>query len=191
MNREAVVHLVLLCLVAFSGCTTAIRYVVVSDVPNSPSFTVIPASTSPDDDAAANWTVGQLVSLGVKVVERPALVRERSEFAGSSSGTGLGVTPSGQLAISGTSGSQQANLTTSVDPVVLIEQTKADYIIFAKPGPWLKVVRKSDGQILFASPLRVESSSGCCLAPSFWHAVQPESERLRNLLDSLGLLGRG
>jgi hypothetical protein len=170
-----------------AGCVSSVQYVVVTNVPQSATFTVIPASTSAEDNDAANSVTGELVALGVRVLERPALVRQRTEFSGKSSGSGVGITLDGNLAVGGNSGSQAGDVTTSVDPVALIQDTKADYVVFARPGPWLKIVRRADSQILFAGNLAVESNSGCCLSPAFWNMVKPQRERLRELLIKMGV----
>jgi hypothetical protein len=169
------------------NCVSSIKYVVMTDVPPSPSFTVIPASTSAADDASANAITEELVGLGVRVVERPALVKQRTEYTGKSSGTAVGVTLNGQLALGGAGGGQAGDVTTSVDPIALIQETQADYVVFAKAGPWLKVIRRKDGQIVYAGSLAAESNSGCCLSPTFWRLVESERDRLKDMLQKMGV----
>jgi len=174
------------------GCIGPVRFVVVADVPTSPTFTVIPASTSSDDNAAANRVTEVLVGLGIHVIERPALVKQRTEYTGQSSGAGVGVTLSGNLAVGGVGGSQSGDVVTSIDPIAAIQETQADYVVFAKSGPWLKVVKRKDGQIMFAGSLAWDNNSGCCLNAAFWSQANPdrerlERERLRDLLRKMGV----
>lgn len=176
-----------------AGCTTAVQYVVLTDVPSEPSVTVLPASSSGQDLLAADALAEDLVSCGVRVLERPPLIRERSDYEGKASGTGVGLTSSGKLAVLGGGGKQEGQLTISVDPVALIEETKADYVIFARPGPWLKVVKRADGQVLHVGTLSdVDGNSGCCLFPSFWANITGSKtsprDRLRTLMQRLGII---
>ncbi len=176
------------CLIlTMASCVSSVQYVVVSNVPESATFTVIPASTSAEDNDAANSVTGELVALGIRVLERPALVRQRTEFSGKSTGSGIGITLDGNLAVGGNSGAQAGDVTTSVDPVALIQDTKADYVVFVRPGPWLRIVRRADSQILFAGNLAVESNNGCCVSPAFWNMVKPQRERLRELVIKMGV----
>jgi len=168
------------------GCASTVRFVVVADVPPTPTFTVIPASTAPGDDAAADSLLVQLVELGVHVVERPALVKQRTEYSGTSSGAGVGVTLDGKLAVGGVGGAQAGGVTTSIDPIALLQETQADYVVFAKRGPWLKIVKRSDGQIVYVGDLAVKPSSGCCLSPAFWTPGPTEREHLKALLNKMG-----
>ncbi|HTW92702.1 MAG TPA: hypothetical protein VMH22_13490 [bacterium] len=182
-------------LLVVSGCvSTAVRFVVVTDVPPSPSFTVVPGSTSPDDAASADAITEDLVALGVRVLARPALVKQRTEYSGQSSGTGVGVTLSGNLAVGGTGGEQSGNVITSVDPIALIQETQADYVVFTKTGPWLDIVKRKDGQIVFAGNLVVPQDNGvnCCLSPGFWVRKTPatQRERLGGVLRQMGVIAK-
>ena len=184
------IALAAVCLVCL-GCGSSLRYVVLSDVPENPTVTVIPASTSDKDAEAALHTTELLVACGIHVVERPALVRQRSNYEGRTSGGGVGVTSTGQLAILGGGGAQQGELTISVDPVALIEETDAAYVIFVKPGLWLKVVRRSDKQILYVGKLTDDSNRACCLTAVFWEvtfALKSNRDKMRDLMRKLDIL---
>jgi len=59
------------------GCAT--RYVVLSDVPDNPKFTAIPGSVSRANMEFSNLITTALVSCGVYVIERPALLTGYAE----------------------------------------------------------------------------------------------------------------
>jgi hypothetical protein len=142
-----------------SGCAT--RYVVLSHVPENPTFTVIPGSVSKANMEFANTVTATLVSCGVRVVERPAILSGYAESHGSISGIGAveGTGGAGALGIVGGSGKQETT-TQSGDVVDLYQQTSADYVIVAfAADSWLKVVRRESKEILFGGSLR-RSQSG-------------------------------
>ena len=141
----------------FSGCAT--RYVVLSDVPPNPSFTVIPGSVSKGNMEFANTVTEALVSCGVRVVERPAMVSGYAESRGS--GVGLGVAGgaasggarAGGVGLVAGSGKEEV-ATQAIDVVDLYEQSSADYLVVAfSTNTWVKIVRRESKDILFGGSI--------------------------------------
>lgn len=192
MNPSRVTLAATAALCLFTGCTTTVRYVVRTETADDPTVTVIPASIDARDMAAADNTTELLLAAGIRVVERPAMVDKHTEYKGTTSGGGVGVTPGGQVAVVGLGGGQQGQVTVAADPVTLIGLTSADYVVFAKAGRWLKVVRRTDGRVLYAGTLGAEDEpSGCCLTGSFWRQLTDapdDTSSLSNLFKKLDIL---
>ncbi len=142
-----------------SGCAT--RYVVLAHVPESPAFTVIPGSVSKSNMEFANTVTATLVSCGVRVVERPAMLSGYAESQGSVSGVGTvgGIGSGSTIGVVGGSVKQET-AAQSDDVVDLYQQTSADYVIVAfAANSWLKIVHRESKQILFGGSLK-RSQSG-------------------------------
>jgi hypothetical protein len=170
-------------LALIAGCTTSVRYVAIVAPPDSPSITVIPMSPSPGDFAAADAAAGHMVSFGLRVVERPALAKLWTETKGQSAsadGTAPASSPSNVV--------KQTDIASAWDPVALLGETRADYVLFVGEGPRVRLVQRESGRVLCVGSLAVGGNNpGCCLAPGFWGALQPERERYRQLFRNSGL----
>jgi hypothetical protein len=146
----------LLLILVSSGCTTtAVRYIVVTYVPDEPTITVIPASGSREDALVADVVTGWVVSCRVRTLTRPVMYREKTSYSGSTSGTGVAVV-GGQLGVGIAGGSGQSEGSTTADEISLLEQTSADFVIFAramKGGPYITLVNRSSRQVLHAGQL--------------------------------------
>ncbi len=143
------------------SCTTTTQYVVLTDVPASPSFTVIPASMSKEDISAANLTTAAIVGCAVTVLERPVMLKERSDFEGEGNSSGIGAA-GGQLAVAVGSDRQKGAVATTVDPTSLVAQTKADYVFIVQSQgnkPWARLLRRETSQIIFAGYLVAPEAS--------------------------------
>ena len=84
MYRLIVVPMVLLLFLAGCGRT---RYIVLREVPQSPSFVVIPANDYLHEVAFANHIENTIISTGIKVVVRPATKEVLTEQAVGGSGS--------------------------------------------------------------------------------------------------------
>ncbi|MBM3331755.1 hypothetical protein FJY68_07895 [candidate division WOR-3 bacterium] len=185
-TRSRQLALVVALLTWMAGCTTTIRYVVADVSPSNPTITVIPMSPSGSDFAYADAATGHLISFGLRVVERPALAKLRTEVKGMTS-PGGGTSPASLPS----EVSKQSDVSSAWDPVALIGETHADYVLFVGDGPRVRLVRRETGQILSTGSLALgagSTGSGCCLAPAFWGSLQSERERYRELLRSAGLV---
>jgi hypothetical protein len=150
----------LLAAALIGGCAT--RYVVLTHVPENPTFTVIPGSVSKSNMEFANTVTAALVSCGVRVVERPAILAGYAESQGSVSGIGAVGGTGGEATIGVVGGSgKQETTSQSSDVVDLYQRTSADYVIVAfATDSWLKVVRRESKEILFGGSLRRSQSGG-------------------------------
>ncbi len=157
------------------GCST--RYVVLRDVPLSPTFTVIPGSVSKENMEFANTVTGVLVSCGVRVVERPAMLSGYAESRSSGSASALGITTSGGLVSVGGSGDSKDETTAqSVDVVDLYQRTSADYVFVAfASSSYLKIVRRDSKEVLYSGTLRRDPNK------------DDSKETMRGLLKALGV----
>lgn len=74
--------IVLICLILpVSGCSNTYDYIVYRDVPDSPSFVVLPANSYMSEATFANTVEKALISCGVKVVRRPGTKQVTTEQA--------------------------------------------------------------------------------------------------------------
>ena len=166
-----------------ASCTTSVRYVAVVAPPATPSITVIPMSPSPGDFAAADAAAGHMVSFGLRVVERPALAKLWTETKGQTASAGTSTPTSSPSDVV-----KQTDIASAWDPVALLGETRADYVLFVGEGPRVRLVQRESGRVLCVGSLAIgANSAGCCLAPGFWGALQPERERYRQLFRTSGL----
>lgn len=116
------------------GCAQ-LKYVVLRDVPQNPTFTVFPATQA--DLAFADLVMGAVIANGKKVVERPAVFTEAyGAFI-----TGVGV--------SGSDGKSVA---------LINDLTTADYMIIAYNGNLLKVIRRKTREVLFSNTISKQAA---------------------------------
>lgn len=171
-----------------TACITKYEYVTRDTTPGS-SVTVIPETMGDGDVSAADHVMSVLLGCGVSVLERPVMLKERSDYRSSGTGVGVGLTGSGGLAIVSGETGKTGEVKTSVDPVALIAETKADYVVIvhSRSGePTFRIVKKETGQILFAGSLRDEVNPACCLT---WGAASvSEEDQARKLLYRIGIL---
>ncbi len=177
--------LVLFLIVA--GCVTKYEYVVRDPAPGT-VVTVIPETMNDADVRAADHVMTVLLRCGANVVERPVMLKERSDYRSSGTGVGVGVTSGGGLAIVSGETGKSGEVKTSVDPVALIAETRADYAFIVRSRgdtPTFRIIKKETGQILFAGSFRDEVNPACCLT---WFTFASEEELARKLLYRIGIL---
>jgi hypothetical protein len=140
--------------VLLTGCST--QYVVLRQVPESPAFAVIPGSVSKANMDFANSVTSVLISCGVRVLERPAMLSGYSESQTSGSGSAVGSDIAGGLVVADVTGSSKGETSAqTVDVVELYERTSADYVVVAfANSSYLKIVRRDSKEVLFAGPLK-------------------------------------
>ncbi len=178
-----------LAVLLFCSCVTHVRYVVLDKVPASPTLTVIPASMAGADVETANEITGLLVSCGVRVVERPAMVKEKTQYEGQGAASGYAV-GGGQGAIAGGEAAHREDVTKTGDPTALIGETVADYVFIVQgppESPWLKLVKRDGGQILYAAGLAQESGQRF-YEGQFTDASGGPRDAMKRLLEKLGIL---
>jgi len=173
-----------------TGCVAhRIRYVALVDVPESPTMTVIPMSTSPADVNASDLITEVLIANGVRVLERPAFIREQTRYEGQGAGGVVGGGPGGFFGVSGKA-DHQAEMTASRDVVTLIDETKADYVVFVKAAahaPWAKLIRRESGQVLFAGIVAGSTQFAGSVTDSWlWGAA--DAQEMRTILVKAGIL---
>ena len=136
------------------GCSA--QYVVLRQVPESPTFTVIPGSVSKTNVDFANSVTTVLISCGVRVLERPAMLSGYTESRSSGSGSAIGSTASGGLSVIGGSGNGKEEISAqSVDVVDLYDRTAADFVVVAfASASYLKIVRRDSKEVLFSGDLK-------------------------------------
>ena len=156
------------------GCSS--QYVVRRDVPESPTFSVLPGTVSKSNMDFANTVTGLLISCGVKVVERPAMLSSYTESRSSGSVSAVGLDLSGGLAaVGGTGGGKGEATAQNIDVVELYDQTRADYVIVAfQNSSHLRIVRRDTKEVLFAGSIRTSERD------------RPE-KAMRKLLEALGI----
>lgn len=117
------------------GCSTKTVFVVLRDVPENPSFVVIPASDYLYQIELANMIEAFLISSGVKVVTRPA-IKEVQATKQASQVDAQSSQPVGA----------QATLT---ERYVAFEDTNADFIVETyADNRQVKIIRKATKEIL-------------------------------------------
>ncbi|MDP2359420.1 MAG: hypothetical protein Q8O14_01520 [bacterium] len=135
------------------------------DVPDHPTFVVIPGSVSGENFEFANKVTEVLVSCGVKIIDRPAMLSNFTESTGTGSGMTLGsVSASGgqsaQVLGFGSASSRGETATQTVDVVDLYNQTQADYIVVVfSRGSWVKIVQKDTNQVVYGGSLTMINDS--------------------------------
>ena len=76
----------------------------------------------------------------------------------------------------------------SAYPVALIQKTDADYVIFVRSGPWLKVIKRENNQIIYEGAL---SGTSSCFYPVFWSSMfESSQDRLKKRLLQTGMFTR-
>jgi len=187
MRRHVTRCIAVVTMLFTGGCMVRNQYIVRDPSPGS-VVTVIPETMNDDDVSAANHVMEVLIACGANVIERPVMLKERSDFSSSGSGTGVGVTGSGQIAVvSGQSG-KTGEVKTSLDPVALISDTKADYVFIVQyldGHPRFRLVKKATGQVLRVGSFRDEINPVCCLT---WFSYETENDQAKKLLYSVGIL---
>ena len=125
--------------VSLVGCGKT-QYVVLRNVPKSPSFVVIPANSYSNEVKFANEIESTIISAGVKVVARPATkeVMTEKEIHGAE-----GIQESGAQAIR----AADAKVT---ERYLAFDEITADYIVqtFAYPEQQVKFTKKESMEIL-------------------------------------------
>ena len=121
------------------GCGKT-QYVVLRNVPKSPSFVVIPANNYSNEVRFANEIESAIISAGVKVVARPATkeVMTEKEVHGAE-----GIRGTGAQAIR----AADAKVT---ERYLAFDEITADYIVqtFANPEQQVKITKKESMEIL-------------------------------------------
>jgi hypothetical protein len=192
MPKPAFVVLLSLLLVA---CTVKEKYIVLSEVPTSPTVTVIPSTGAKEDVADADVVMGLLVDCGVRTVLRPVMMKERTEYNDAGSASGIGVS-GGRIAVAMGDAASKGGLTTSVDEVSLLKETNADYVFYVrhKPGgPQMVLVKREDGQVLHVGQIDLTgegAAAGCCLLGSTYQreATATPQQKMRELLSAAGIV---
>ncbi|MBS4015574.1 MAG: hypothetical protein KGZ86_03965 [Candidatus Latescibacteria bacterium] len=185
-NKKIIIFIILL----ISLSCTKVNYIVIDNIPQTPVLTVFPASMSKEDINAANRITELILSCGVKTIERPVMLKERSDFEGATTGGGVGITGSGNLSLLSGGATQSAELRSSIDPVGLIKETNADYIFIVnnKAGnPYIKLIKRESEQILYAGEIVIESHSTCCLNIFPSYGINPR-QHMWNLLEKAGII---
>jgi hypothetical protein len=124
-----------------SGCTTQLVFVVSRDVPQSPSFVVIPANDYLSEVEFANQIESYLLSCAVKVVTRPAIkdVQATKQAA----------------QIEAKSSQAEGTQATLVERYAAFEDTDADYVVRTYADmKQFKIVRKVSKEILLSFELK-------------------------------------
>jgi hypothetical protein len=159
--------LLLLAGLALSACGPR-GYVVLRDVPMSPSFVVIPAGAEEDHVAFANRVESVLIESGVRVLSTPGLRHvetERAQGLGAS-GERLGPNESDGRSLDMEARRREEFLTYA--------DTAADYLLVLYDDPVrIKLTRKETGEILASVP---------------WRGDKPLERELRELLAAAGIL---
>lgn len=124
-----------------SGCSTQTVFVVLRDVPDNPSFVVLPANDYLYQVEFANKIESYLLSSGVKVVTRPATKE---------------VQATKQAAQVDAQSSQAAgSQATFTERYVALEESNADYIVQTyADSKQIKVIRKATKEILITFQLK-------------------------------------
>lgn len=112
-----------------AGCAQ-VKYVVMRDVPQNPSFTVFPAT--PADLPFSDLVMGSIIANGYKVVERPAVFTDA--YWVNSGASGHNGESAAKL-------SQAENL------------TSADYVVIVYSGNLVKIVHRKTREVLFSDML--------------------------------------
>lgn len=173
----------------FSSCAK-VKYIVLDNIPQSPTITVIPASMSKEDIKAANQITELIVSCGIKTIERPVMLKERSDFESAASGGGIGITAGGNLSLLSGGTKQSGELRSSVNPVGLIKEKGADYIFIVNDqdgDSYIKLIKRENQQILYAGLLEVQPRSTCCLYPML-STKSKQREYMIKLLEEVGVI---
>lgn len=177
--------------VLLAACSVKEKYVVLSDVPPNPTVTVIPSTGSKEDVADADVVIGLLVDCGVKTVLRPVMVKERTEYDGTGSSSGIAAS-GGRIAVALGDASSKGGQTTSVDEVSLLKETTADYVFYVRhtrQGPQVVLVKRESGQILHVGQIGTGSAgSSCCLSGTTYEVQSKPQDKMRQLLVSAGIL---
>jgi len=117
---------------------------------------VLPGTVSKANVDFANSVTRVLVSCGVRVVERPAMLSRFAESRTSGSGAGIGTTASGGLAVVGGGAGGKGEVSAQdVDVVELYDKTTADFVVVAfASSSHIKIVRRDSKEVLFSGALR-------------------------------------
>ena len=130
--------IIVLLSVSLAGCGK--QFVVLRNVPKSPSFVVIPGSMYSNQVSFANEIERAIISAGVKVVARPATKEVITEKALSGA---EGIQDSGAQAIR----AADAKIT---ERYFAFDAVTADYIVesFANPKQQVKITKRNSNEIL-------------------------------------------
>ncbi len=190
------VNLLLAC-TGSTGRTVYVRqYLVREDMPQSPTFTVMPASAGRDDLAAAERVAGFVIGCGLTVLQRPKFIGESYQVDGTVSGgsTAAAGTPGEFLIASSVgTGTIEGSVSTSEDIVEMLDRTDADYVVFTRDvgeNYFLQIVNRATKRVLFSgaySPVYRAKSHPPPGTPDFSEPQSPE-ERMRDLLVKLGAI---
>ena len=122
----------------FIGCSKT-QFVVLRDVPEAPSFVVIPANNYLSQVKFANEIEAAIISVGVKVVMRPATRDVTKEIA-----VGAGI-----QAIEGNQAAQKAGAGKLTERYVAFEAIDADYIVRTYVGSGqIRIMKNHTREIL-------------------------------------------
>ncbi len=147
--------------VTFSACVTKNVFVVSRDVPDSPSFVVIPANDYLSQVEFANTIESYLIACHVRVLAKPGTKQIESTKQAAQSG-----------AQPAQAAATQATLT---ERFVAFDETNADYIVQTySDTQQLKIIKKATTEVLATFELKYDES-------------HPPAEIIRNALISLGV----
>lgn len=124
---------------AIIGCST--QFVVLRDVPESPSFVVIPANNYLNQVAFANNVEAAIISAGIKVVMSSQATKEVTKE----------VAVEGEIqAIEGNQAARKSGEGKVIERYVeFLEEIKADYIVFTYEGSkQIRIIKKQTREIL-------------------------------------------
>jgi hypothetical protein len=175
------------------ACTVKEKYIVLSEVPTSPTVTVIPSTGAKEDVADADVVMGLLVDCGIRTVLRPVMMKERTEYNDAGSASGIGVS-GGRIAVAMGDAASKGGLTTSVDEVSLLKETNADYVFYVRHktgGPQMVLVKREDGQVLHVGQIDSKgegATAGCCLLGSTYQREATPQQKMRELLTAAGIV---
>ena len=140
--------LFLMVIVVLVGCTTS--YIMVHEVPQSPTFVVIPVGFSEKDLLFVNGVSEALIANGVRVIERPVMLQKYLESEKSGEASGVLWTPGTGLGIAGGGQKGSEKTTELTDPIGMLEVTSADYVFYVQgKGGWVKIIQRATKQVVF------------------------------------------
>lgn len=140
--------LFLVVIVILVGCAT--RYIMVHEVPQSPTFVVIPVGLSEKDVLFVNLVSEALIANGVRVIERPVMLQKYLESEKSGEASGVLWTPGTGLGIAGGGQKGSEKIQELTDPIKMLEVTSADYVFYTQgKGSWVKIIQRATKQVVF------------------------------------------
>ena len=120
------------------GCSKT-QFVVLRDVPESPSFVVIPANNYLNQVAFANAVEAAIISVGVKVISRPATKEVTKEVA----------VEGGIQAIEGTQAAHKSGEGRLIERYAAFGDIEADYIVLTYANfRQIRIMKRQTREIL-------------------------------------------